>query len=153
MKISILNLISLRIRNKKGALYSSGNFLIGFVQTQRKYGSSGTVTYCPIWWLKWIFLTHTQKASDKICQNVFVYLYHKSISHHLPMLRSRQNAILNLALIWIWTMNFCTKINDCGHFILINIFAPKKFAFNNSLVLDIKINWNSQTIKLMIGFW
>lgn len=29
---------------------------------------------------------HTKKATDKMCRNVFVCEYHKSISHHLSVL-------------------------------------------------------------------
>lgn len=84
------------------------------------------------------FLTEGRKKPQDLskCISLCVSSIHftSPVSAH-----SRQSAILNLALILMWTLTVEKLVAD-GHSVLIGIFASNKFASNNSLVLDIKIN-------------
>lgn len=85
---------------------------------------------------------HTKKATDKMCRKVFVCESHKSISHHLSLLIVAE-CHRELGFDLNMDSDLLYKNEWLWHLILINIFASKKFVFNNSLVLDIKLKFSN----------
>lgn len=75
------------------------------------------------------FFNTSKKSTNKICQNGFLYIYHKSVSHNLSL------SIAVRVPFWIWLWFECglysvQKLVTDRHFILIDILVSNIFASN-----------------------